>query len=60
MTHYIEELDSINTGGDYSEEILDKLQFSIELCPWNIGLREKRSLVYETIGQYQSAISDIK
>lgn len=57
---YLEEIDLLLANGDYSDALMDRLMASIEVCPWSVLLREKRSIVYEMLGQYQSAVSDIK
>ncbi|KAL5515969.1 hypothetical protein EMCRGX_G001224, partial [Ephydatia muelleri] len=44
---------------DYEAAIL-VLGEAIELCPWDVSLRELRSNCYKSLGQYQSAISDLK
>ena len=33
---------------------------SLQYCPWDVHLRELRANCYESLGMYQSAISDIK
>ena len=42
------------------EESIPFLTEAVEVSPWNVELREMRSLCYEMVGNYQSAISDIK
>ena len=42
------------------EEAIPFLTESIEVSPWNVQLREMRAQCFETVGNYQSAISDIK
>lgn len=60
MESHLQEIDHLISKQDYNEGLIQALHVSIELCPWNIELRQKRALVFEQVGQYQSAISDIK
>ncbi len=43
-----------------TQEAVGRLSTAIEVSPWELGLREKRANCYEMLGQYQSAISDVK
>ena len=47
-------------SADELETAILRLSRAIEVSPWDLQLREKRADSYERVGQYQSAISDIK
>lgn len=59
VTLYLQDVDNLLEKEDYDDAIV-RLQHAVELSPWSTVLREKRANLYERVGQYQSAISDIK
>ena len=42
------------------EEAIPVLSAAVEISPWDVSLRQKRAQCFENVGQFQSAISDIK
>ena len=55
----VNEIDRLETPRD-CQEMVELLNVVIEVSPWNVKMREKRAVCNEALGQYQSAISDIK
>lgn len=53
------EIERLESPGD-CQDLVGLLNAAIEVSPWNAETREKRAICNEAMGQYQSAISDIK
>lgn len=52
-------IDELLYNNDQAEAV-QQITHIIEVCPWSSGLRELRAQCYITLGDYMSAISDIR
>ncbi|XP_076639139.1 dnaJ homolog subfamily C member P58IPK [Colletes latitarsis] len=55
----LEDADSLMKNGDYAA-VVHKISKVIEVCPWAVELRERRAECHEALGDYISAISDVR